>query len=541
MPFNPLNHPIAFLAPRFLSHTSAWAGHIPFAMTLVDLLRPRSIVELGTHQGDSYCALCQAVAALGLATQCAAVDTWRGDDQTGHYGGEILANLREAHDPVYGRFSRLIQATFDDAAAQFPLRSIDLLHIDGLHTYAAVKHDFETWLPKMSSAGVVLFHDVNVNHRDFGVYQLWQEISRGRPNMLFDHSFGLGVLAVGNAVPAPVLEFLNEASRNPGPIKTCFARLGEAVELTRYLKTMTSWQMQTMEEVNQWKRRTGKPVDPNSTDIRSIFADVLGYAGLVHGEVKAALTESSPSFFAPTSPVAPVSKISIIICSINPEKFKAVTEMYARVMGSANFEIIGIHDAKSMAEGYNRAITQSTGDCLIFSHDDLEFITPDVPARLLNHLQNYDLVGLAGTNRLCGNTWMAAGPPFLFGQVSHPVSSGGYNVNIFGAPRPIVGQLHALDGLFIAVNRRVIDRIRFDESFTGFHFYDLDFSATAYKAGFRLAVANDLHAIHSSAGSYGPAWEAEAAKFESKWSAQFSHRPPRSGIWPSGVNVEKRE
>jgi GT2 family glycosyltransferase len=95
--------------------------------------------------------------------------------------------------------------------------------------------------------------------------------------------------------------------------------------------------------------------------------------------------------------------------------------------------------------------------------------------------------------------------------------------------------------LFMATNRSVLDRVRFDETFSGFHFYDLDFSASAYRAGFKLAVANDLHAIHYSSGNFGSDWVKEAAKFDAKWGFQFLHRPARSGIWASYVNVEARE
>jgi O-antigen biosynthesis protein len=192
----------AFMTPRYLSRRSSWVGHIPFAFALMEWLRPRSYVELGTHRGDSYCAFCQAVQTMGLETRCTAIDTWEGDPQATFYGPEILGALRSYHDPLYGGFSRLLQCTFDEAVGQFADKSIDLLHIDGFHTYEAVRHDFETWLPKMSERGVVLFHDVCVRRKDFGVYQLWAELIEKYPGFHFTHASGLGVLAVGTDVPS---------------------------------------------------------------------------------------------------------------------------------------------------------------------------------------------------------------------------------------------------------------------------------------------------------------------------------------------------
>jgi hypothetical protein len=194
---NPLDHPIIFATPRRLPTVSAWREHIPFAMMLIDLSRPGVLVELGTHFGASYCAFCQAVDELRLDTRCYAVDTWEGDPHSGSYGPEVLADLRSHHDPLYARFSRLIQSTFDDALAHFSEGSVDLLHLDGFHTYEASRHDFDAWLPKLSSRGVVLLHDINSRERDFGVWRLWEEVKQAHPHLELRHAHGLGVLAVG--------------------------------------------------------------------------------------------------------------------------------------------------------------------------------------------------------------------------------------------------------------------------------------------------------------------------------------------------------
>jgi hypothetical protein len=168
-------------------------------------MKPQLLVELGTHAGVSYSALCQAVARCGLETRCYAVDTWRADPQAGLYGEEVFEEFRRYHDERYRAFSTLLRTTFDEALAQFHDGTVDLLHIDGYHTYEAVRHDFESWKPKLSQCAVVLFHDTNERQGDFGVWRLWAELSEQFPHFEFLHGHGLGVLAPGKNVNPALL------------------------------------------------------------------------------------------------------------------------------------------------------------------------------------------------------------------------------------------------------------------------------------------------------------------------------------------------
>jgi hypothetical protein len=226
--FNPLDYPLSFTHPERIA-PSTWLAHTPFAMFLVDLLRPAIIVELGTQYGVSYCAFCQAVKALDLDTNCYAVDTWQGDAHAGGYGNEVINDLKRHHDPLYSTFSHLVQSTFDDALKTFTDGTIDLLHIDGYHTYEAVKHDFTNWLPKLSEQGVILFHDISVKENNFGVWRLWDELKVQYPHFDFPHGYGLGVLVVGKKYP-PALNILLKTSDDLSVIKDFFLQLGSGME-----------------------------------------------------------------------------------------------------------------------------------------------------------------------------------------------------------------------------------------------------------------------------------------------------------------------
>jgi hypothetical protein len=235
--FLPLDSSIVLLRPKRLVH-STWLGHIPFGMYLVEILQPRVIVELGSYRGASYCAFCQAVKILTLNTKCYAIDTWAGDVQSGFYGQEILNELGKYHDPLYGHFSHLVQSSFDDALGLFSDGSIDLLHIDGLHTYEEVKTDFENWLPKVSDRGVILFHDIHVRDKDFGVWQLWEEIKAVYQSFEFMHGYGLGLIAVGSESEATLSALLSAEPAEVINIRQYFQWAGEYVQLAYEVQSL---------------------------------------------------------------------------------------------------------------------------------------------------------------------------------------------------------------------------------------------------------------------------------------------------------------
>ncbi len=207
-----------------------WTGHLSFAFWLVKALRPASFVELGTHSGNSYFAFCQAMAAAAPTGRAYAVDTWTGDEHAGRYGEDVYADVVAFNRHHFAQFSTLIRSTFDEARGYFADDSVDLLHIDGMHSYDAVRHDYEAWHSALSSRAVVLFHDINVRERDFGVWRFWAEISRQYPAFAFDHSNGLGVLGVGRDLPAAVQDLFALDPLAAGAFRSRIAARGEAFQ-----------------------------------------------------------------------------------------------------------------------------------------------------------------------------------------------------------------------------------------------------------------------------------------------------------------------
>jgi predicted O-methyltransferase YrrM len=150
------------------------------ARRLIELARStmpgRIIVEIGTYRGRSTIALAFG-SLLGSANRVYAVDPHL--EFQGVLGGwfdpqdqeELYRNLVRAG---VGRIVAVVSLASRVVARCWAERNIGLLWIDGDHSYAAVREDYESWEPFVADGGIVAFHDSSVP----GVVKVLHELSQ---------------------------------------------------------------------------------------------------------------------------------------------------------------------------------------------------------------------------------------------------------------------------------------------------------------------------------------------------------------------------
>jgi len=166
-------------------YPSAWTGHSLFAIELVSKIEPKVIVDLGVDYGFS--TFCFAYPKKGKVF---GIDWFQGDPDTGHRNTynivcELYENLKKNYNINNIEF---IKSEFNEAASNFNMK-IDLIHIDGLHSYEAVKNDYETWKEFCNEESIFLFHDVEAFP---GVSQFFSELPE-EYKLIRTGSCGLGV------------------------------------------------------------------------------------------------------------------------------------------------------------------------------------------------------------------------------------------------------------------------------------------------------------------------------------------------------------
>ena len=180
--------------PSHLSNIESWHGHTFFVRDLIEWNRPNLIVELGVHKGDSLLSIAQSCKDVGYTPNIVGIDHWRGDLHAGPVNMSNFGRVERIRNKYYSDSVTLLVRSFEDALNDFDNDSIDLIHLDGLHTYEAARQDFLNWIPKLKKDGIMLIHDTKSLDKNFGVAQLWNEVRKVYKHAEFEHSQGLAVL-----------------------------------------------------------------------------------------------------------------------------------------------------------------------------------------------------------------------------------------------------------------------------------------------------------------------------------------------------------
>jgi hypothetical protein len=214
--------------------------------------------------------------------------------------------------------------------------------------------------------------------------------------------------------------------------------------------------------------------------------------------------------------------VSIIVCSIDEARLAKMRASFTAALAGRDHEFVVIRDARSLSEAYTRALERCRHDLVVFSHDDVELLSQRPFEALAAALRRCDVVGLAGSRRVTGPAVMWAGHPHVHGWVAYPAADapGVWDASLFSLEAGLLEGMQALDGFVFAAHRETVRRVGFDAvAFDGFHFYDLDFTYRAHRAGLRLAVTTEVVAIHASSGKFGDDWRRYAGRFKAKFPA----------------------
>lgn len=112
-------------------------------------------VEIGSYLGASSCFLAAAAADIrGTEVHC--VDTWQNEGMT--------EGFRDTWDEFKKNTSKYRNIIFPHRGlsanvARIFEKKVDLLFIDGDHSYEACRQDVENWLPRLKSGGLLIMHD----------------------------------------------------------------------------------------------------------------------------------------------------------------------------------------------------------------------------------------------------------------------------------------------------------------------------------------------------------------------------------------------
>jgi predicted O-methyltransferase YrrM len=112
-------------------------------------------LEIGSYLGASTCYLAAGIAKINGKLFC--VDTWQNEtmpDGVRDTFAEFMENTKGVRP-----WLRIVRMRSDQLGQTDVATPLDLVFIDGDHSYQAVRTDFQRISPWLSSGGTIVFHD----------------------------------------------------------------------------------------------------------------------------------------------------------------------------------------------------------------------------------------------------------------------------------------------------------------------------------------------------------------------------------------------
>ncbi len=215
--------------------------------------------------------------------------------------------------------------------------------------------------------------------------------------------------------------------------------------------------------------------------------------------------------------------LSIIVCSKNIFPEKNFSENIKNTIG-IEYEIVHIDNSNnqySIFEAYNIGIERSKFEHLCFLHDDVCFVTQNWGGNIITHLStpNIGLIGIAGGNLVCKvpSGWFALDE--FMNIIQSDKDNNSVKKHIL---KPIKLDKNsvsvvAIDGVLMCARKEIFKSIKFDNSFHGFHGYDIDISLQVFNAGYSNYVIYDVLIEHKSKGNMNKEYYLQMMEIHKKW------------------------
>lgn len=220
--------------------------------------------------------------------------------------------------------------------------------------------------------------------------------------------------------------------------------------------------------------------------------------------------------------------ISVVICSRQRNVDEKLKTNIGLTIGLP-YEIVHIDNQQndfSIFSAYNSGAARAKYGILCFIHEDIKFLSSDWGKSLTNLLEdkNTGVIGVAGSSvksEIPSPWWVTNHytlSNFSYNILQH-LSTGVKEMIKLEKPLPNnCSEVVVTDGMFMCCRKEVWKENTFDEKrYNGFHFYDIDFSMSVYKKGYKNYVTGDILVEHFSSGKWDKPWIDAALVFHEKW------------------------